>query len=45
MNEVFDFIINSRKAFIKLIDDLTIEELNKFPMVTTTTSSGILAIL
>jgi len=31
MNEVFDFIINSRKAFIKLIDDLTIEELNKIP--------------
>ncbi|QXU40357.1 DinB family protein [Pedobacter sp. D749] len=31
MNEVFDFIINSRKAFIKLIDALTIEELNKIP--------------
>ena len=31
MNEVFDFIINSRKAFIKLIDDLTIEGLNKIP--------------
>jgi len=31
MNEVFDFIINSRKAFIKLINDLTIEELNKIP--------------
>ncbi|MCX2493833.1 DinB family protein [Pedobacter sp. PF22-3] len=31
MNEVFDFIISSRKAFIKLIDDLTIEELNKIP--------------
>lgn len=31
MNQVFDFIINSRKAFIKLIDDLTIEELNKIP--------------
>lgn len=31
MNEVFDFIINSRKAFIKLIDGLTIEELNKIP--------------
>lgn len=31
MNEVFDFIINSRKAFIRLIDGLTIEELNKIP--------------
>ena len=31
MNEVFDFIINSRKAFIKLIDGLTIEKLNKIP--------------
>ncbi len=31
MNEVFDFIINSRKAFIKLIDGLTIGELNKIP--------------
>ena len=31
INEVFDFIINSRKAFIQLIDDLTIEQLNKIP--------------
>ena len=31
MNQVFDFIINSRKAFIQLIDGLTIEELNKIP--------------
>ncbi|UKT62638.1 DinB family protein [Pedobacter mucosus] len=31
MNEVFEFIINSRKAFINLIDGLTIEQLNKVP--------------
>ncbi|WP_208646867.1 DinB family protein [Pedobacter jejuensis] len=31
MNQVFEFIINSRKAFIKLIDGLTIEQLNKIP--------------
>ncbi|WP_293312194.1 DinB family protein [Pedobacter sp. UBA5917] len=31
MNEVFNFIINSRKAFIRLIDSLTIEQLNKIP--------------
>jgi len=31
MNEVFEFIINSRQAFTKLIDSLTIEELNKIP--------------
>ncbi len=31
MNQVFEFIINSRKAFIQLIDSLTIEELNKIP--------------
>jgi hypothetical protein len=31
MNKVFDFIINSRKAFIQLIDGLTIEELNRIP--------------
>ncbi|MGM9475169.1 DinB family protein [Pedobacter sp. GSP4] len=31
MNEVFEFIINSRKAFIQLIDSLTIEALNKIP--------------
>lgn len=31
MNEVFEFIINSRKAFIQLIDGLSIEELNKIP--------------
>ncbi|MBB6240420.1 hypothetical protein HDC90_005096 [Pedobacter sp. AK013] len=31
INPIFDFIINSRKAFIKLIDTLTIEELNKIP--------------
>lgn len=31
MNEVFDFIINSRKAFIQLIDGLSIEQLNKIP--------------
>jgi len=31
MNQVFEFIINSRKTFIQLIDSLTIEELNKIP--------------
>lgn len=31
MNEIFDFIITSRKAFIQLIDGLTIEQLNKIP--------------
>jgi len=31
MNQVFEFIINSRKAFIQLIDGLTIEQLNKIP--------------
>ncbi|MBO9674244.1 MAG: DinB family protein [Sphingobacteriaceae bacterium] len=31
MNDVFDFIINTRKAFIRLIDGLTIEQLNKIP--------------
>ena len=31
MKEVFGFIINSRKAFIKLIDELTIEQLNTIP--------------
>jgi len=31
MKEVFEFIINSRKAFIQLIDGLTIEQLNKIP--------------
>ena len=31
MNEIFDFIVNARKAFIQLIDGLTIEELNKIP--------------
>lgn len=31
MNEVFEFIINSRKAFIQLVDGLTIEQLNKIP--------------
>ena len=31
MNQVFEFIINSRKAFIKLVDSLTIEQLNKIP--------------
>lgn len=31
MNEVFEFIINSRTAFIKLVDSLTIEQLNKIP--------------
>jgi len=31
MKQVFEFIINSRKAFIQLIDDLTIEQLNKTP--------------
>jgi hypothetical protein len=30
-NQAFEFIINSRKAFIQLIDSLTIEELNKIP--------------
>ena len=28
---IFEFIINSRKAFIRLIDDLTIDELNQIP--------------
>ncbi|MCZ4242431.1 DinB family protein [Pedobacter punctiformis] len=31
MNQVFEFIINSRKAFIQLVDSLTIEQLNKIP--------------
>ncbi|WP_243718087.1 DinB family protein [Pedobacter changchengzhani] len=31
MKQAFEFIINSRKAFIKLIDGLTIEQLNKIP--------------
>jgi hypothetical protein len=31
MNQEFEFIINSRKAFIRLIDSLTIEQLNKIP--------------
>lgn len=31
MNEVFEFIIDTRKAFIQLIDGLTIEQLNKIP--------------
>ncbi|WP_316833143.1 DinB family protein [Pedobacter aquatilis] len=31
MNEVFDFIITSRQAFIQLLDGLTIEQLNKIP--------------
>ncbi|MFW0715940.1 DinB family protein [Pedobacter sp. N23S346] len=31
MNQVFEFIINSRKSFIQLIDGLTIEQLNKIP--------------
>ncbi|WP_421944837.1 DinB family protein [Pedobacter sp.] len=31
INEVFDFIINSRKAFIQLVDGLSIEQLNKIP--------------
>jgi hypothetical protein len=31
MNEVFEFIINSRKSFIRLIDGLTVEQLNKIP--------------
>ena len=31
MNEIFDFIVNSRKAFIQLIDGLTMEQLNKIP--------------
>ena len=31
MNEIFEFIINSRKAFIQLVDGLTIEQLNKIP--------------
>ncbi|NII85392.1 MULTISPECIES: DinB family protein [unclassified Pedobacter] len=31
INPIFDFIINSRKAFIKLVDGLAIEELNKIP--------------
>ncbi|PWS26870.1 hypothetical protein DHW03_12640 [Pedobacter yonginense] len=31
MNEVFEFIINSRKAFIQLIDGLTLRQLNEIP--------------
>ncbi|MFF5381538.1 DinB family protein [Pedobacter suwonensis] len=31
MDQIFDFIINSRTAFIKLVDSLTIEQLNKIP--------------
>jgi len=31
MDQIFEFIINSRMAFIKLIDGLTIEQLNKIP--------------
>jgi hypothetical protein len=31
MKQIFEFIINSRKAFIQLIDGLTIEQLNKIP--------------
>ncbi|QIL38643.1 DinB family protein [Pedobacter sp. HDW13] len=31
MDQVFEFIINTRTAFIKLIDSLTIEQLNKIP--------------
>lgn len=31
MEQVFEFIINSRKAFIQFIDGLTIEQLNKIP--------------
>ena len=31
MKQVFEFIINSRKSFIKLIDGLSLEQLNKIP--------------
>ena len=31
MNQAFEFIINSRKAFIQLVDSLSIEQLNKIP--------------
>ncbi|QPH41184.1 DinB family protein [Pedobacter endophyticus] len=31
MNEIFKFIIDSRKAFIRLIDELTVEQLNQIP--------------
>jgi len=31
MIEVFEFIINSRKAFIHLMDGLTLEQLNEIP--------------
>lgn len=31
MEEVFKFIIDARKAFIKLIDELSIEQLNEIP--------------
>ncbi len=31
MNEVFDFILNSRKAFIRLTEQLSVEQLNKIP--------------
>jgi hypothetical protein len=31
MDQIFKFIIHSRQAFIKLVDSLTIEQLNKVP--------------
>ncbi|WP_443938022.1 DinB family protein [Pedobacter sp. MW01-1-1] len=31
MNQVFDFILTTRKAFIAAIDELSLEELNKIP--------------
>ncbi|SFS99282.1 DinB family protein [Sphingobacterium wenxiniae] len=31
MKEIFKFIIDSRKAFIQLLEELTLDELNKIP--------------
>ncbi len=31
MKEIFNFIIDSRKAFIRLLDELTLDELNQIP--------------
>lgn len=31
MNETFKFIIDARKAFIQLLDELSLEEINKIP--------------
>jgi hypothetical protein len=31
MDQIFEFIINTRTAFIRLVDSLTVEQLNKIP--------------